>query len=331
MACFPGCYKCKDAKVCLECKPGLDLLAEGICACSLALYNRTTESCQSCVKGYFAYNNSCVACHVNCETCTGPLSSECISCKLNRGDTNFKPVAGICECWPGYTNMLNGVCNITNSSTPAAAKGVVGASTATAAVVAIASRKAILLYKFADFAQSTGSLTYMNVNYPGNSRDILNTLNNLNLSPLQGKSASGDDQNATARRGLLISPIAAAQGKTELFLTNAAILIGLTIFSWASVWILGCNRERILGMDEGWGKYILVKLLENTVYAFPIQIFLRTYMDGSVNMFIQLASPKWNGLGIVNFICALIFLGYMIFLLAFFVKKIDLARMEENV
>lgn len=83
-------------------------------------------------------------------------------------------------------------------------------------------------------------------------------------------------------------------------------------------------------MDEGWGQWFLLKLRENAVYGLPIQVFLRTYMDGSMNMFVQLAHPHWEGMGILSFCVALLFLGYMIFLLVFFYLKVDLGRIQDS-
>jgi hypothetical protein len=130
---------------------------------------------------------------------------------------------------------------------------------------------------------------------------------------------------------MLESPaVLLAQGKSEMFLVNAAIMIGLSILAWTAVLLLSCFSERIEAMEEGWGRWFLTKASQTAIYGLPIQVFLRTYMDGSINMFVQLAHPEWTGLGILSFLVALLFLGYMIFLLAFFYKKIDLGRIQED-
>ncbi|GIY36522.1 furin-like protease 2, partial [Caerostris extrusa] len=64
--CLPTCSECESNKVCSACKA------------EFFLYDQ--KCVPICPKGTYAYKKICKGCHSSCETCFGPLSSNCLTC-----------------------------------------------------------------------------------------------------------------------------------------------------------------------------------------------------------------------------------------------------------
>ncbi|GIY43276.1 furin-like protease 2 [Caerostris darwini] len=64
--CLPTCSECESNKVCSACKA------------EFFLYDQ--KCVPLCPKGTYAYKKICKDCHSSCETCFGPLSSNCLTC-----------------------------------------------------------------------------------------------------------------------------------------------------------------------------------------------------------------------------------------------------------
>lgn len=80
----------QEIKVCLPCSASCGNCTQSPTACQSCpsdrpAFNAATQTCSlACQKGTFADSNSdgqCSPCHLSCETCAGPDSSDCLSCK----------------------------------------------------------------------------------------------------------------------------------------------------------------------------------------------------------------------------------------------------------
>lgn len=68
------CDKCLPK--CATCREGKDLCST--CAGNLILAG--ADCLESCPVGYYKNGASCALCNINCDTCTGPNSGQCLSC-----------------------------------------------------------------------------------------------------------------------------------------------------------------------------------------------------------------------------------------------------------
>jgi proprotein convertase subtilisin/kexin type 5 len=88
--CDPKCQSCNDSSEnsCLACDES-----------SFRVLNYGLKTCE-CMDGYYNIPSivACGVCHINCETCTGPLSTDCLTCDLFK---NRIPENGTCSCYFG--------------------------------------------------------------------------------------------------------------------------------------------------------------------------------------------------------------------------------------
>ncbi|XP_034490855.1 furin-like protease 2 isoform X1 [Drosophila innubila] len=99
LPCHEGCKTCISNGICTECLPNWTLNKKE--KCSVA----GSEICADS-EFYSQKESGCKSCHSSCETCNGPLSSNCLSCSQNRLLEQSSCVSG---CQDGYY-METGVC-----------------------------------------------------------------------------------------------------------------------------------------------------------------------------------------------------------------------------
>lgn len=105
--CHQSCLTCgdsytyRDAADCTDCKPNY-------------IITLGTDPVCTCPSGFFVdpINGNCDKCHINCESCTGSLSS-CESCTANY---NFDAVSSTCNCPDGFFIDPTGLCLPCDSS-----------------------------------------------------------------------------------------------------------------------------------------------------------------------------------------------------------------------
>ena len=83
-SCLPTCSNCTDSNECLNC----------------------TMCVTECPSKFFRDLNSCKKCHPSCQSCTGPLENQCLSCSPNYFRTNH---ACVTSC-PSGTFLLDNKC-----------------------------------------------------------------------------------------------------------------------------------------------------------------------------------------------------------------------------
>ncbi|XP_062140559.1 furin-like protease 2 isoform X2 [Drosophila sulfurigaster albostrigata] len=99
LPCHEGCKSCSSNGICSECLPNWTLNKKD--KCSVAGSEACTDS-----EFYSQSESGCKACHSSCETCNGPLATNCLSCESNRLLEQSSCVSG---CQDGYF-METGVC-----------------------------------------------------------------------------------------------------------------------------------------------------------------------------------------------------------------------------
>ena len=98
-ACNSNCATCTEmASICTSCANGLVL-------------NSSTRTCSVCPSGTYFSNGACLTCYPKCDTCLGPLESDCITCKQGMNFTNQA-----CVSSPGYywdlANVTLSLCDL---------------------------------------------------------------------------------------------------------------------------------------------------------------------------------------------------------------------------
>ncbi|EDW00125.1 furin-like protease 2 isoform X2 [Drosophila grimshawi] len=99
LPCHDGCKSCSSNGICTECLPNWLLNKKDKCAAA------GSDSCFE--SEYYSHSEGkCMPCYDSCETCNGPLSSNCLSCHQNRLLEQSSCVSG---CQDGFY-METGVC-----------------------------------------------------------------------------------------------------------------------------------------------------------------------------------------------------------------------------
>ncbi|XP_030564588.1 furin-like protease 2 isoform X4 [Drosophila novamexicana] len=99
LPCHEGCKSCSSNGICTECLPNWTLNKKDKCIVA------GSESCFES-EYYSQSEGKCNPCHDSCETCNGPMSSNCLSCHQNRLLEQSSCVSG---CQDGFY-METGVC-----------------------------------------------------------------------------------------------------------------------------------------------------------------------------------------------------------------------------
>ena len=80
------------------------------CATTSSYYLNKQFICtpSACSSGYYIKDNAvCKQCHSSCQTCNGPLSTQCLTCDSTRV---YQPLTKECKCGPTNPYIVNGQC-----------------------------------------------------------------------------------------------------------------------------------------------------------------------------------------------------------------------------
>ena len=101
-ACHPSCTACSNSTAwsCTECGTNTLTTREGV---EQTLYLHRGMCVATCPSGFYGDVHQCLPCHSSCKHCSGPLKTECISCK--DGLVKVSNGSGLCldECPTGKT------------------------------------------------------------------------------------------------------------------------------------------------------------------------------------------------------------------------------------
>ena len=110
--CTSGCLECLDfsigQKICKQCKDGLELSSDSlrcVASCKDSGHNlySITGCVATCPKSTFAFTDVCETCDISCDSCYGPYSNRCQSCK----DAKKLTKEGKCESSCPQTQYYN--------------------------------------------------------------------------------------------------------------------------------------------------------------------------------------------------------------------------------
>jgi hypothetical protein len=101
--CHPTCKSCLSSNLngCLTCLSPAILVVESSYGNGRCI----------CPDSYYFASSGCQHCHLSCSTCSGPLLSDCLSCKANA----VLSAVGDCVCATGYLMIYTGDCVIVNN------------------------------------------------------------------------------------------------------------------------------------------------------------------------------------------------------------------------
>lgn len=101
----PNCQRCLSAQpnMCLDCAATYFLSQTFTCVSSI------------CPNYYYSSDGkTCVPCHSSCQTCQGPLRSQCLTCDTTT--RTYNALTQQCQCNVGYPYIIKGQCAISCSS-----------------------------------------------------------------------------------------------------------------------------------------------------------------------------------------------------------------------
>lgn len=98
------CFKCNEN--CLECSRSLNTDCLSCKNPSFSILNKESQRLclENCGSGYFLNSNNCLKCHSDCSECSGPLNTDCISCKDPLFSVLTKELQNLClaNCGSNY-------------------------------------------------------------------------------------------------------------------------------------------------------------------------------------------------------------------------------------
>ena len=126
---FPGCAIGQFASTdqvfgsdgCLSCNSTCASCVGSAANCTSCALDSTTpllheaECLMNCPDGYFADNaDRCATCHGDCETCSGPLATDCATCSGSKPYTLGSTC--LAQCPPGRTPDTDGICQLCDAT-----------------------------------------------------------------------------------------------------------------------------------------------------------------------------------------------------------------------
>lgn len=114
--CKPG-YVLDGTECKQNCSVGLFKNVDGICVqCTPHCESCVSQSlCRNCTKGFYLLNNACGQCHLSCASCSGPYSTNCLTCD----SALFRELDAekhACSCMSGRKDTGVRYCDLDQSS-----------------------------------------------------------------------------------------------------------------------------------------------------------------------------------------------------------------------
>ncbi|EAR86282.2 zinc finger lsd1 subclass family protein (macronuclear) [Tetrahymena thermophila SB210] len=339
--CPQNCKKCSPDQICQECQSPYLLNHKNKCIqCDPNYYfDFQSKTCAFCDEsnGNFIQNNVCKKCNYTCQTCSGISINECLTCPKNR-----ILYLNRCICQEGYIENSSQDCQKQQIDSNGL-QGMQSGMTSLSAVSMIGGAGTASSLRGMEVSQMVSFLTYVNVNYQGNSNQYLKILYSDNLSPifpnvLQGifehssnKSSTNQPQNQTSIRILSQEVYVDSYQQTDFkfmvnqktnnFLFNVSPLIILHL-SVALLLLVKFLVYRYTKLQYS-KKKAVVWIKNNFRQTVYLLIFYLTYQELLLIVLLQLTKPfSEQAVSIVGSILTLLVSFYMIYLLYFIFKVV---------
>ncbi|KAL4503557.1 hypothetical protein ABPG73_017300 [Tetrahymena malaccensis] len=337
--CSLNCTKCQSDQICLECKSPFQLNDKNKCIqCDSSHYfDFQSKTCVFCdiLNGNFIQNNVCKKCNYTCQTCSGISISECLTCPTNRFLYMNR-----CICQEGYIENFSQTCEKQQIDSKGL-EGMQSGMTSLSAVSMLGGAGTVSSLRGMEVSQMVSFLTYVNVNYQGNSNQYLKILYSDNLSPIFPNVLQNlfeDKQNNTNKYSNQTSARVLSQEvyvdqyqqtdfkfmvnqKTNSFLFNISPLIILHLFvAFLLLTKFLVYKYTKLQYSK---KKVVVWIKNNFRQTVFLLIFYLTYQELLLIVLLQLTKPFGEqAVSIVGSILTLLVSFYMVYLLYFIFKVV---------
>ncbi|KAL4490488.1 hypothetical protein ABPG73_009465 [Tetrahymena malaccensis] len=312
ITCSSGYFKSADTQCVSECQDGF-------------VIDSNLQKCVTCPSSTYYENKECKQCHPTCLSCLGPGENQCIKCIESRGvDTSQNPIHGICECAPGYLEVNQVICQ--NSS------GTSAQTTAMTSQVGfyigesigmmnyVAGLGPFYFFNLMDFCQFISYFQYINIKYPLNLKDLLEKLYLSHFTSILEQ-----NQQVTANKRLLSSGIIEYDNPQLKFSINNRIYPLRTVFLPLillnfCVWIF-MGLIAFLGYylkTNNNKRFLIEKIKSYTNYSLGLQIFIRTFMELVLFLFLQAKINIWDSMDIFTIT---VVASYVLVLIGFIAKQ----------
>ncbi|KAL4512337.1 hypothetical protein ABPG72_005339 [Tetrahymena utriculariae] len=339
--CHQNCKKCQSDSMCLECKSPYLLNDTNKCIqCDPSHYfDFQSKICTFCDEsnGNFIDNNVCKKCNYTCQTCSGISISQCLTCPTNR-----KLYMNRCICQEGFIENFSQTCEKQQIDSNGL-QGMQSGMTALSTVSMLGGAGTISSLRGMEVSQMVSFLTYVNVNYQGNSNQYLKILYSDNLSPifpnaLESLFQNKQNQNSTNQttnqmtirvlsQEVYVDPYLQTEfkfmvnQKTNNFLFNISPLIILHLLV-AFLLLMKFLVYKYTKLQYS-KKKTVVWIKNNFRQTVFLLIFYLTYQELLLIVLLQLTKPfNEEAVSIVGSILTLLASFYMIYLLYFIFKVV---------
>ncbi|KAL4507146.1 hypothetical protein ABPG72_001939 [Tetrahymena utriculariae] len=328
---------------CLNCFPG-------------QYYDKSTSSCQQC--------------HISCKQCYGQRYDQCTVCWNYRGiGPHNAPQEGICGCQQGYAEMFNRLCqqNEEAQSKYSSIKGLSITNTVLELLFYVLSGNPVSFVLMANLGQNLNMISYLDMPYGFNLQETVKYLGKYhitqglgapafdekNRSQLEVQNTEEENQkslksskqilkikneyyqlNQSLRTRNLYETYNTWSNKkfdqnnfTGSFLSNMLIFFCIQGFIWFFCY---CLNKYIIKyeLDHHYFSYHLNMLI---TYNFPLALFLLSYFEVIISIFLQLKQGDYSSL-FNTFSFAFSFFGllYIGFILADYIKLTNFKKPYEK-
>ncbi|KAL4508482.1 hypothetical protein ABPG72_003786 [Tetrahymena utriculariae] len=310
--CSSGFFKSGDTQCVSECQDGL-------------VIDQNLQKCVTCPSSTYYENKECKQCHATCLSCLGPGENQCIQCIESRGvDNSQNPIHGICECAPGYLEIYQVTCQHssgTSAQTTAMTSQVgfyIGESIGM--VDYITGLGPFYFFNLMDFCQFISYFQYINIKYPLNIKDLLEKLYLSHFTSILEQ-----NQQVTANKRFLSSGIIEYDNPQLKFSINNRIYPLRIVF--LPLILLNCCVWIFMGIISFLGYYfktnnnkrfLVEKIKSQTNLSLGLQIFIRTFMELLLFLFLQAKMNIWDSMDIFTIT---VVASYVLVLIGFIAKQ----------
>ncbi|EAR99373.2 transmembrane protein, putative (macronuclear) [Tetrahymena thermophila SB210] len=328
--CDKSCQTCfgSTSQSCITCRSGYFKSGDTQCVSDCQdgyVIDQSLQKCVTCPSSTYYENKECKQCHPTCLSCLGPAENQCIKCIESRGvDNSQNPIHGICECAPGYleVNQVNCQNSSGTSAQTTAMTSQVGfyIGESVGMIDYIVGLGPFYFFNLMDFCQFISYFQYINIKYPLNVKDLLEKLYLSHFT-----SILESNQQVTANKRLLSSGIIEYDNPQLKFSINNRIyplrivflpLILLNFCVWIFMGFISFLGQYLKTNNNK--RFLIEKIKSYTNYSLGLQIFIRTFMELMLFLFLQAKMNIWDSMDIFTII---VVASYVLVLIGFIAKQ----------